>query len=62
MGQNDSRRRHVHTTCMWRFCYLKQDSAGLQISDLKTYKVDVVDVVLGFAEVPWKDDGQKSSI
>lgn len=60
-GQS-SRRRLVYTTCVWRFGNLKQDSAGLQISDLKTYEVDVVDVVLGFAEVPCKDDGQRSFI
>lgn len=28
----------------------------LQISDLKTYEVDVVDVVLGLAEVPCKKE------
>lgn len=56
------RRRLVSTTCVRRFGDLKQDSAGLQISDPKTYEVDVVDVVLGFAEVPCTDDGQRSLI
>lgn len=60
MGTVD--RRLVYTTCLWRFGDLKQDSAGLQISDLKTYEVDVVDVVLGFAEVPCTDDVQRSFI
>lgn len=52
----------TYTTCVWRFGDLKQDSAGLQISDLKTYEVDVVDVVLGFAEVPCTDEGERSFI
>lgn len=55
-GRSRRRRRLVSTTCVRRFGDLKQDSAGLQISDLKTYEVDVVDVVLGFAEVPCTDD------
>lgn len=54
-GHCGQSRRRVYTTCVWRFGDLKQDSAGLQISDLKTYEVNVVDVVLGFAEVPCKD-------
>lgn len=47
---------------MWGFCDLKQDGAGLQISDLETDKVDVVDIIFWFAEVPCKDDRQKSLI
>lgn len=46
----------MRSTCMWGFGDLKQDSAGLQVSDLKSHKVDVVDVVLGFAEVTCEDD------
>lgn len=46
-----NRRRNAHTTCMWRFGDLKEDSVGLQVSDLKTYKVDVIDIVLRFTEV-----------
>lgn len=43
---------------MWRFGDLKQDGAGLQVSDLKPDKVDVVNVVLWFAEVACKGDRQ----
>lgn len=46
----------MHSTCKWGFGDLKQDSAGLQVSDLKSHKVDAVDVVLRFAEVTCKDD------
>lgn len=48
--------RFKHHTCMWGLGDLKQDSAGLQVSDLKAYKVDVIDIVLGFTEVPCNDD------
>lgn len=34
-----------------RFGDLEQHGARLQVSDLKAREVDVVDVVLGFAEV-----------
>lgn len=37
---------------MRRLSNLKQNSAGLQVSDLKANKVNVIDVVLGFTEVP----------
>lgn len=61
-GRASSRRRHVHATCMWGFCDLKQDGAGLQISDLETDEVNVVDIILWFAQVPCKDDRQTSSV
>lgn len=44
----------MYNTCVGGFGYLKQDSAGLQVSDLKAYKVDVVNIVLRFTEVPCK--------
>lgn len=51
-------RRLGHSTCMWGFGNLKQDSAGLQVPNLKPDKVDVVNVVLWFAEIAWKEDMQ----
>ncbi len=44
---------------MWGFGDLKQDRAGLQVSDLKAYKVDVINIVLGFTEVPCSNDTQE---
>lgn len=52
------RRRLMHNTCMWGFGNLKQHSAGLQVSDLKTYEVNVVNIVLGFTEVTCNNDRQ----
>lgn len=48
----------MHNTCMWGFGNLKQHSAGLQVSDLKTYEVNVVNIVLGFTEVTCNNDRQ----
>lgn len=48
----------MQITCMWGFGNLKQDSAGFQVSDLKAYKVDVVNVVLRFTEVPCNKERQ----
>lgn len=39
---------------MWRFCDLKQNGAGLQVSDFKADKVYTIDVVLWFTEVTYK--------
>lgn len=47
---------------MRRFSDLEQNSAGLQVSDLEANKVDVVDVVLGFTEVPCNVADKRSII
>lgn len=39
---------------MWGFGNLKQDRVCLQVSDLEADKFDVVNIVLGFTEVPCK--------
>lgn len=46
----------MHITCVGGFGNLKQDCACLQVSDLKAYKVDVINIILGFTEVPCNNE------
>lgn len=48
----------MHNTCMWGFGNLKQDSVALQVSDLKTYEVDVINILLRVTEVTCNNDRQ----
>lgn len=52
----------IHITCVWGFGNLKQHSASLQVSDLKAYEVDVINIVLGFTEVPCNNGRQMTGV
>lgn len=47
---------------MWWFGYLKQDSAGLQVSDSKSHKVNVIYIVFRFTEVPCNKNRQLTGV
>lgn len=42
-------------TSVGRLGDLKQHRSRLQVSDFESRKVNVVDVVLGFAKIVWRD-------
>lgn len=42
-------------TDVWRFGDLKQHRSRLQVSDFESCEVDVVDVVLRFAQIIWME-------
>lgn len=52
----------MHGTCMRGFGNLKKDSAGFQVPDFEAYKVNVINIVLGFTEVPCNNDTQISGV
>lgn len=52
----------MHSTRMWGFGDLKQDSPGLQVSDLKAHKVDVINIVLWFTQVSCNNDRQMTGV
>lgn len=47
-----------HSTCVWWLGNLKQDSASLQVSNLKAHKVYIINIVFRFTEVPCNNDRQ----
>lgn len=41
---------------MWGFGNLKQNGLCLQVSDFEANKVDIINILFGFAEVTWAHD------